>query len=150
MTAAHETTFGQSSGEQRWPIAALAYAVAGGLVATVLTTVVGETLTGFSTFETTALAAGSTGVVAAVCWYHFVDRRDPADVRKTAESTSVFVGILAPFAVWVAFTAVTLPQQLLATPGVSAGMGLMIVFHSVWFTIPVSFVVGTVLGRIYD
>lgn len=149
MTTAHETTFGQSS-EQRWPIAALAYAVAGGLVATVLTTVIGKSLTGFTTLETTALAAGSTGLVAAVCWYYYIDRRDPADVREAAESTSVFVGMLVPCVVWIGFTVVTLPQQLLAAPGVSVGMGLMIVFHSVWLALPVSFVVGTALGRIYD
>lgn len=149
MTTAHRTTYGQSSSTQRWPIAAITYAVVAGLVATVITTLLGKSLTGFTGVETTLLAAGSTAVVAAACWYYYLDRRDPSDVRRTAESTSVFVGVLAPFAVWVGFTAVTLPQQWLTTPGMAVGMGLMVVFHSVWFTLPVSFVVATVLGRVH-
>lgn len=149
MTTANQTAFGQSSSEQRWPIAAITYAVAAGLVATAITTVLGDPLAGFTTVETAALASGSTAVVAAACWYYYLDRRDTSDVRRTAESTSVFVGVLAPFAVWIGFTAVAFPQRLLTAPGVAVGTGLMVVYHSVWLTLPASFVVATVLGRIH-
>ena len=150
MTTAHETTYPQSSSTQHWPIATIAYAIAAGVVTIVFTEVIGKSLPGFTAVETVLLASGSTGVVAAVHWYYSLDRRNPPNVRQTAESVSVFIGVLAPFAVWIGFTAVTLPHKLVSTPGVVAGMGLMVVFHTVWLTLPLSFVVGLVLGRIYD
>ena len=150
MTTANETAYPQSSPRPHWPIAAITYAIVGGVVATVLTRVIGRSLPGFTTVETVALASGSTGVVAAIYWYYYLDRQTPANVRETAESVSVFIGVLVPFAVWLGFTAVTLPRQLVSTPGMVAGMGLMIVFHTVWLTLPLSYIVGVVLGRIYD
>lgn len=150
MTTAQKTTYQQSSPRQRWPIAAITYAIAAGVVTTVLTTVIGKSLPGFTTVETVALASGSTGVVAAIYWYYYLDRRTPSNVRQAAESVGVFIGVLAPFAVWIGFTAVSLPHRFVSAPGMVAGMGLVIVFHTVWLTLPLSFVVGFVLGRIYD
>lgn len=150
MTTAQKTAHPQSSLAQHWSIATVTYAIVAGVVTTALTTVIGRSLPGFTAVETVALASGSTGVVAAICWYYYLDRQSPSNVRQTAESVGVVIGVLVPFAVWIGFTAVTLPNQLVSSPGIVAGMGLVIIFHTVWLTLPLSFVVGFVLGRIYD